>query len=384
MGLTMPDTVKTAVLLLAHGTPDRLGEMALYLDKVTGGRPMPAHVVEELQHRYAEIGLREEPLAEGPPLTRWTLLQGHLLAEALGAPVYVGMRNWHPYIAEAVARMKADGVRHAKVLCLAPQNSRTSTGLYRRALDAALGDTPGEAFTYDFIAGWADEPSLVQAFADRMWPAWAEACAKAGRRVPVLFTAHSVPCRTIRATTAEEAARGAAARPGAPVPAEGIQNYGTARAGDPYPVECKGTAAAVAKRLAAVGMTEADWVFAFQSQGVAGAPWIGPSVEDTLKGLAEAGHTAVVMQPIGFLCDHVEILYDIDINFRDFGREIGLEITRAESLNDSPFLVRALEHVLATRTAADHASDPSASAWTAPAEVRTGPLPEPAGQLQPA
>ena len=159
-----------AVLLLAHGTPDRLSEMAEYLRKVTGGRPMPEHVVEELQHRYAEIGLREEPLPEGPPLTRWTLQQGRLLAEALGAPVYVGMRNWHPYILDVVAQMKADGVRHAKVLCLAPQNSRTSTGLYRRALEAALRETGGEPFTFEFIAGWADESLLAQAFAERMWP----------------------------------------------------------------------------------------------------------------------------------------------------------------------------------------------------------------------
>ena len=237
-------------------------------------------------------------------------------------------------------------------------------------------------FTYDFLAGWADEPLLVHAFADRLWPAWAEACAKAGRRVPVLFTAHSVPCRTIRATSAEEAARGSAPRPGAPVPAEGIQNYGTARAGDPYPVECKGTAAAIAKVLAPVGMTEADWVFAFQSQGIAGAPWLGPSVEDTFKALADAGHTAVVMQPVGFLCDHVEILYDIDINFRDTGRELGLDVTRAASLNDSPLLIRALQHVLATRMGEDAPAAPAA--WATPAEVRTEPLPEPVPELTPA
>lgn len=379
----MPVPSPQAVLLLAHGTPDRLGEMAEYLAKVTGGRPMPAHVVEELQHRYGEIGLREEPLPEGPPLTRWTLLQGRLLAERLGVPVYVGMRNWHPYIADVVARMKADGVREARVLCLAPQNSRTSTGLYRRALDAALASTPGDPFRYSFIAGWADEPSLVAAFADRLWPAWAEACAREGRRVPVLFTAHSVPCRTIRPATPEEAARGSAARPGAPVPAEGIQNYGTARAGDPYPLECKATAAAVARRLAPVGMTDADWVFAFQSQGIAGAPWLGPSVEDTLKALADAGHKAVVMQPIGFLCDHVEILYDIDINFRDVGRELGLTVTRAASLNDSPLLIEGLAHVLDTRTAVDDTASTALdlAPWATPAEVRTDPLPEPASEL---
>ena len=298
---------RSAVLLLAHGTPDQLDQMAEYLRLVTGGRPMPQHVVGELQHRYAEIGLRETPLPEGPPLTRWTLLQGKLLSEALNVPVYVGMRNWHPLIADAVTRMKQDGITEATVLCLAPQNSRTSTGLYRRALDSALSDTEGPAFTYTWHAGWADEPLLALAFAARLLPAWSTACARASLHtgkpvhVPVLFTAHSVPCRTIRATTLEDAARGSAPRPGAPVPAEGIQNYGTATAGDPYPVECKQTAAAVAHLLSAVGMTEADWVFAFQSQGIAGAPWLGPSVEDTFKALAEAGHTAVVMQPVGFL-----------------------------------------------------------------------------------
>ena len=378
---------KSAILLLAHGTPDRLSEMAEYLAKVTNGRPMPQHVVEELQERYAEIGLQDEPLPEGPPLTRWTLMQGRMLAETLGQPVYVGMRNWHPYIADVVREMKADGITEARVLCLAPQNSRTSTGLYRRALDAALAETySGEGeqpFTYTFIAGWADEPLLPLAFAERMWPAWAEACARAGKRVPVLFTAHSVPCRTIRAATPEEAARGAAARPGAAPPAEGIQNYGIAAKGDPYPVECKGTAAAIARCLAPVGMTDADWIFAFQSQGIAGAPWLGPSVEDTFKALAEAGHTAVVMQPVGFLCDHVEILYDIDINFRDFGRELGLDVTRAESLNDSPTLIRAIEHVLATRTGTDETIPLAAAPWATPAEVRSAPLPEPAVEVTP-
>ena len=200
---------RTAILLLAHGTPDKLSEMAEYLQKVTGGRPMPQEVVEELQHRYAEIGLTEikpglgdDRLPVGPPLTHWTLLQGRMLSELLGRPVYVGMRNWHPYIADVVAQMRADGVQHARVLCLAPQNSRTSTGLYRRALMAAVG----ESFTVDFISGWADEPLLAQAFAERMWPAWAEACAvtsaAAGEsvRVPILFTAHAVPCRTIMST----------------------------------------------------------------------------------------------------------------------------------------------------------------------------------------
>ena len=328
----MPST--NAILLLAHGTPNVLNEMAEYLQHVTNGRPMPQHVVEELQHRYAEIGLRDDPLPEGPPLTRWTLRQAELLSTALGQKVYVGMRNWHPFIAETVAQMIADGVTHATVLCLAPQNSRTSTGLYRKALEAAIAAaSTASSFTFDFIAGWSDEPLLAQAFAENLTNALKQTAPK----TPVLFTAHSVPCRTILAKTTDTAA------PNAPVPADGIQNYGAAEAPDPYPVECKQTAAAVANML---GLQDSDWFFAFQSQGIAGAPWLGPTVEDTFKALAEAGHTAVVMQPIGFLCDHVEILYDIDINFRDIAAPLGLQVSRAQSLNDSPTLIQALQSVL--------------------------------------
>ena len=115
---------------------------------------------------------------------------------------------------------------------------------------------------------------------------------------------------------------------------------------DPYPVEAKATALAVAERMKAVGMTEKDWYFAFQSQGIAGAPWISPTVPDTLKALADAGHKAVVLQPVGFLCDHVEILYDIDIDFKQQAADLGMRLTRAESLNDSPTLIRAIDHVL--------------------------------------
>ncbi|HEX4155467.1 MAG TPA: ferrochelatase [Acidobacteriaceae bacterium] len=331
----------TAILLLAHGTPNVLSEMPEYLRHVTGGRPMPPHVIQELQHRYAQIGLKEEPLPSGPPLTRWTLRQAALLEEKTGVPVYVAMRNWHPFIAETVAQMKADSVTHARVLCLAPQNSRTSTGLYRRALEEAVGD----AFTFDFIPGWADQPLLAQAFAEKLWPIWAEACAITRTRVPVLFTAHSVPCRTILSTPSTGPWT-LGSGPSHSIPADGIQDYGPATTPDPYPVECKQTAAAVAKLLAPHGMTDRDCYFAFQSQGVAGAPWLGPTVEDTLKALSAEGHRAVVIQPIGFLCDHVEILYDIDIHFRELARTLSMVLWRADSLNDSPTLIRALDHVL--------------------------------------
>ena len=325
----------SAILLLAHGTPNVLGEMAEYLSRVTGGRALPQEVVEELQHRYAQIGLGKTPRIEPPPLTKWTIAQGHLLEQALNGPrVYIAMRNWHPYIADVVAQMRVDGITHIKAICLAPQNSRTSVGLYRRALlSAAAG------LQVDFVAGWAEHPLLAQAFAEKLWPIWAEACAETGTRIPVLFTAHSVPCRTIM--TGEASIAGA--RPGTPMQ----------MSPDPYPVEAKRTAQLVADRLAIVGFTEKDWLFAFQSQGISGGPWIGPTVEDTLKSIKDEGHAGVVMQPIGFLCDHVEILYDIDIAFKETAHELGLNLWRAESLNDSPILTQALAEIATGKYKAD-------------------------------
>ena len=195
----------TAILLLAHGTPNRLSEMSDYLQHVTGGRPMPPHVIAELQHRYAEIGLKEEPLPEGPPLTRWTLRQAELLEDEVCTTVYVGMRNWHPFIADTVDQMKADGVTHARVLCLAPQNSRTSTGLYRRALEAAVGDS----FTYDFIAGWADEPLLAQAFAEHLQPA----LHRSPQRLPLRARPLHSPLRPLPNDTLNERGGGCTLRP---------------------------------------------------------------------------------------------------------------------------------------------------------------------------
>ena len=181
-----PDDNSTAVLLLAHGTPNVLGEMPEYLAKVTGGRALPPSVVAELQHRYAQIGLRETPTPEPPPLTRWTFAQARLLESALAAAghplrVYAAMRNWHPFIADVVAKMRADGVTRILAICLAPQNSSTSTGLYRRALTAALANRsrseplrPTPSLT--FIESWSEEPSLIAAFAQRLVDTLPPAC----------------------------------------------------------------------------------------------------------------------------------------------------------------------------------------------------------------
>lgn len=317
---------KRAVLLLAHGTPNTVDEIPEYLRNVVSGRPMPQHVVEEIQHRYSLIG---EPKGHSP-LTDLTMEQGELLAAALGEPVYVGMRNWRPYIADVVRQMRADGVDQIAAICLAPQNSRTSTGLYRRAVMAEAG-----GIAIDFVDGWAHEELLAEAFAERLRVAIAKVKAESAEPVHVLFTAHSVPCRTIQA---------AAASAGQPIlwpsgrPGPNGAPAGGESTPDPYPVEAKFTAQAVAALVPEVK----DWYFAFQSQGASGGPWIGPAVEDTLNALAEQGVKNVILQPIGFLCDHVEILYDIDIAFKEHAEKLGISLSRPESLNGSPILTQAL------------------------------------------
>ena len=301
---------KQAVLLLAHGTPETVEQIPEYLRNVVGGRSLPQAVVEEIQHRYSLIGRS--------PLTEITLEQGRLVDAELAArgrpvPVYVAMRNWRPYIPEVVRQMRADGVEEAAVVCMAPQNSRTSTGLYRRAVEAEAAD-----LRIDFTAGWAQHPLLAEAFAERLRPALAQLSAEVGHPVPVLFTAHSVPCRTIQTPAAEE---------GQPGPA-----------GDPYAEDAKRTAALVAERVAEIPR----WWFAFQSQGASGGSWIGPTVEQTLDALAAEGVKTLVLQPIGFLCDHVEILYDVDILFRGYAAKLGIRLERPESLNASVPLAKAV------------------------------------------
>jgi protoporphyrin/coproporphyrin ferrochelatase len=300
---TMDSSRKTAVLLLAHGSPDSVEEIPEFLRQVTGGRPLPPQVIEEVQHRYGLIGRS--------PLTELTLKQGELLAHELGLRVYVGMRNWKPYVAEAVRNMTADGVEHAVAICLAPQNSRTSVGLYR----SALTSQNGIRFSFDFVDEWHDHPLLIKAFAEKLRAGWESACRQAGAKLPVIFTAHSVPQRTITE-------------------------------GDPYENQAKETAGLVAEQA---GLSREEWVFAFQSQGMSGGAWLGPTVEATILELKAKGHRGLFVQPIGFLCDHVEVLYDIDIGFRQFAEKEGMRLWRAESLNDSPLLAAALADLARAR-----------------------------------
>jgi len=280
--------MKQAVLLLAHGAPERLDDIESYLFCVRGGRPAAPAVVAEVRQRYAAIG-------GSSPLLHWSRTQAEALRRSLGLPVFLGMRNWHPFIRETMEAVRSQGIEQLAAICMAPQYSAMSVGLYmRHTTEAAAG------LDLRWARSLHDDPLLIAAFAERLAPI------VSGRRV--IFTAHSLPAPAL-----------------AP--------------GDPYDQECRATAAAVAARLALE-----RWDFAYQSQGMTGGDWLGPTVESLLDTCAGE----VVIAPIGFVCDHVEILYDIDIHFRNYAAARGVKLFRPESLNDSPTFTAALAGI-ATR-----------------------------------
>ena len=227
-------------------------------------------------------------------------------------PVYVGMRNWHPFIADTLRQMASDNVGQAVAVCLAPHNSRTSVGLYKQVL---LGeDAP---FAIDFVEEWHDHPLLIEAFAEKLRAGWTAACAEHGAKLPVLFTAHSVP-------TAHHRGRRSLRSPDARDRCTGCRDASRRSANGASPSKARACRAA--------------------------SGWDRPS--KTPSKLRDAGHTGVFVQPIGFVCDHVEILFDIDILFRQFAAERGMKLYRAESLNDSPTFAKAVADIVRTRLAA--------------------------------
>jgi protoporphyrin/coproporphyrin ferrochelatase len=294
-----------AVLLMAHGAPDRLGDIPEFLLNVRAGRGLPETAVQEIIHRYAMIGGRS-------PLLRITTEQAEALSRVLGLPVYVGMRNWKPYIEEAVRKLAEEGASRVVAVCLAPHSSRTSIELYRSHLSQAV-DKVAPGLQVEFVENWHDHADLIAAFREKISAALAGAESDSGRPIPVVFTAHSVPVRTITE-------------------------------GDPYESQVKETAQLLGQ---AMGLKE--YRVAFQCQGMTSEPWIGPTVESLIEEFAGQGCRQMLLAPIGFVSDHVEVLYDIDVVFREYGQKKGVSVVRPESLNTSPALIRCLVSIVSSR-----------------------------------
>ena len=282
-----------AVLLMAHGTPASLDEMPEYLARVRGGRPPSEELIAEMRQNYGAIGGRS-------PLTDITLRQRNALRARLGADVkvMVGMRNWTPLIGDVVRALAGSDVTRVVGIPLAPQFSTVSVQKYIEAAESAM--PAGIAFAC--VRSYHDHPLLLQAFADRIREAGGPA-----EDEQVVFTAHALPERVIAM-------------------------------GDPYLDQVRVTARGVAEAAGIDG-----YEIAFQSAGRTPEPWIGPDLGAFVRERAAAGVRRFLVVPIGFVCDHTEILFDIDVQAQGVARDCGASLRRPASLNDSPTFVALLE-----------------------------------------
>jgi protoporphyrin/coproporphyrin ferrochelatase len=281
--------MKAALVLMAYGSPSRPEDVGDYLRDIRGGRPVSDEAVAELEERYRRIG-------GGSPLNEITERQRAALEGELGIPVYVGMKHWTPRIADAAERALADGAERVVGLVLAPHFSRMSIGGYHRQLEEALAGRAELAF----IASYHAYEPFIELLAERLGATDAH----------VVFTAHSLPERILAG-------------------------------GDPYKDQLLETS-----RLVAEAAGVANWSFAFQSESPTGEPWLGPDILDELERLHGEGVTKVLVEPVGFVADHLEIYWDIDIEAREKAAELGLELERTESLNDDPAFIRVLAGVV--------------------------------------
>jgi protoporphyrin/coproporphyrin ferrochelatase len=275
--------VKTALVLMAYGSPTRLEDVPAYLEDIRGGRPSAPGVLDHLVERYRGIG--------GSPLNEITERQRAALQDELGVPVFVGMKHWTPRIADAVELALATGAERIVGLVLAPHYSKLSVGGYRTRLEDALA----ERAELVFVESWFDHEPFLQVVADRL----------RGTTAHVVFTAHSLPERVLE--------------------------------GDPYEEQMRESGRLIAERA---GLD--SWSVAFQSESQTGGKWLGPDILTELERLREEGAERVLVAPIGFASDHLEILWDLDVEARGRADELGLAFERMPSPNDDPAFISAL------------------------------------------
>lgn len=288
------------VLVMAYGGPNSLDEVEPYLLDVRGHRPTPARVVDEVKSRYAAIGGRS-------PILEKTTAQARALEAALGGnghfKAVVGMRHWQPRIAEALATLAGAGIERVVGLVMAPHYSTLSIALYFSQVEAVRG-----ALAVAPVHDWHLLPGLLVALEDRITEALDRFPATERETVPLLFTAHSLPQRILET-------------------------------GDPYPAQLAATVDAVLARLGGRGRVHR---FAYQSAGRSADPWLGPDAGAVVGELAAAGHRTVLVVPIGFTCEHVEVLYDVDLELRRRANGLGLRLERIAMVNDHPAMIDGL------------------------------------------
>lgn len=310
--------MQQAVLLMAYGGPDSLADIEAYLLDIRGGRPTSPELLAEITARYAQIGGRS-------PLLQITCAQAGALERELnalapsanGAPgykVYVGMRHWKPYIRESLAQMATDGLLQGVAACMSPHASRMSSGAYLQRMQEAQAAMPNPP-RLDFIESWHDQPFLIQSLAQKVRAAVQQFSETARPDIHYLFTAHSLP-----AVLKEQ--------------------------GDPYESQLLATARQLAEALS---LSASQWSFAYQSAGAAAGQWLGPAIEDVLPELAAAGKRSILVAPVGFMADHVEILFDLDIEAQQIAQGLGMRLVRSQSLNDTASFISGLAEFIYRR-----------------------------------
>jgi ferrochelatase len=280
-----------AVVLMAYGSPERLADVPAYYADIRGGRPIPPENLADLVERYRRLGIEDSS-----PLNAITERTRAALEVELGLPVFTGMKHWAPRIGDAAEAALASGAKTIVGLVLAPHYSALSIKGYRDQLEQALG---GRGDLH-FVESWHDEPGFIELLADKI----------RGTDAHVIFTAHSLPERVLAM-------------------------------GDPYKDELLATSSLVAD---AAGVD--DWSFSFQSESPSGEPWLGPDILDHLRELHASGVERVLVCPVGFVSDHLEIRWDLDVEAKELAQELGLELERIEMPNDEAAFVRTLATIV--------------------------------------
>ena len=296
-----------AILMMAYGSPDSLDDMEAYLSDIRGGRPMSPEFVAEFKGRYAQIGGKS-------PLNEHTFAQAEKTEEVLrdrghGCKVYVGMRHWAPWIEDTIRQMQDDGVTEAVGIVMAPHYSSMSVGRYWKKVEEAQ-EAVGSSIEFIHVDSWCRQEKLLDAQEARVRAALSKFEPEARERVKIIFSAHSLPARLLKM-------------------------------GDPYDDEFRENARSLACRLG-----EVDWMSCYQSAAHTGEPWLGPQIEEVVTDLGKQGYKQILAAPIGFVCDHVEILYDIDIGVQKIAAEQGIAAERIESMNCDPVFLEAVADAL--------------------------------------